>query len=398
MKPLDGIRILDLTHMLAGPYGSMMLADLGAETIKVEPPGQGEATRRLLAEEPKFCIDGMSAYMLTLGRNKKSVTLDLKQDAGRELFYGLVKHADIVMSNFRPGVVERLKVDYDSLVKFNPRIITLTVSGFGSYGPGKDRTAFDMVAQGYGGGMSITGEPGGAPMRAGIPIGDLGGGLFATIGVLSALQARHRTGRGQNVDISMQDGQISMLNYMATMYFLSGEVPETMGNEHFSHCPYGVYKTKDLHIILACVQDAFYWSLAEVLGNPGLLNEDFRTREVRLQNRDTINSLISEELIKWKGDDLLAELQPRGVPCGPVNSFDRALADPHVQARNMVVEASHPGGKTFKMPGNPVKLSDTPCEEFSSPPLVGQHTRELYKELLNLDDAELDGLAKKGVI
>ena len=196
MRPLEGLRILDLTHMLAGPYAAMLLADLGAETIKVEPPGTGDATRRLLTEEPKYCIDGMGPYILTLGRNKKSVTLDLKQEAGRELFYGLVKQADVVMSNFRPGVAERLKIDQKTLEAHNPGIITLTLSGFGSSGPGKDRTAFDMVAQGYGGGMSITGEPGQGPMRAGIPIGDLGGGLFATIGVLTALHSRARsTGR-----------------------------------------------------------------------------------------------------------------------------------------------------------------------------------------------------------
>ena len=398
MRPLEGLRILDLTHMLAGPYSAMLLADLGAETIKVEPPGTGDATRRLLTEEPKYCIDGMGPYILTLGRNKKSVTLDLKQEAGRELFYGLVKQADVVMSNFRPGVAERLKIDQKTLEAHNPGIITLTLSGFGSSGPGKDRTAFDMVAQGYGGGMSITGEPGQGPMRAGIPIGDLGGGLFATIGVLTALHSRARTGRGQNVDISMLDGQISLLNYMATMYFNSGEVPEAMGNEHFSHVPYGVYKTQDLYMILACVQDPFYTALAEVLGNEELLNPDFATREVRLQHREQINRLIAEELLKWKSGDLIPILQERGVPCGPVNTFDRALSDPQVLARNMVVEGRHPGGKTFKMPGNPIKLSDTPAETFADPPLLGQHTREIYKALLNLGDEELDALEDQGVI
>jgi crotonobetainyl-CoA:carnitine CoA-transferase CaiB-like acyl-CoA transferase len=398
MRPLEGIRVLDLTHMLAGPYGSMLLADLGAETIKVEPPGAGDATRRLLAEEPKYCVDGMSPYILTLARNKKSVTLDLKQEAGRELFYGLVRQSDVVISNFRPGVVERLKIDHASLDPHNPRIITCTVTGFGTTGPFKDRTAFDMVAQGYGGGMSITGEPGRGPMRAGIPIGDLGGGLFAAIGVLAALQARERTGRGQNVDISMQDGQISLLNYMATMYLVSGEVPDTLGNEHFSHVPYGVYRTQDLWVIIACVQDPFYWSLAEVLGHPGLLREELRAREARLKHRDEINRLIEQEFLKWKGEALLRELEQRGVPCGPVNTFDRALADPQVLARNMVVEARAPNGSPFRMPGNPVKLSGTPAERFDSPPRLGQHTREVYKALLNLSDAQLDGLAEQGVI
>ena len=398
MRPLEGIRILDLTHMLAGPFSAMLLADLGAETIKVEPPGVGEATRRLLTEQPKYCIDGLGPYILTLGRNKKSVTLDLKQEEGRELFYRLVGQSDVVISNFRPGVAERLRIDFDSLAKHNPRIVTCLVSGFGNTGPGKDRTAFDMVAQGYGGGMSVTGEPGRGPMRAGIFIGDLGGGLFATIGILAALQARERTGRGQNVDISMVDGQISLLTYVATMYLISGEVPESMGNEHFSHMPYGVYKTQDLWIILACVQDPFYWSLAEVLGHSGLLREEFRTREVRLQHRDEINRLIEEEFLKWKGDDLLRELQERGVPCGPVNTLDRALSDPQVLARNMVVEVKAPNGQTFRAPGNPIKLSATPAEQFDSPPLLGQHTREVYRRMLQLSDEDLAGLAERGVI
>jgi crotonobetainyl-CoA:carnitine CoA-transferase CaiB-like acyl-CoA transferase len=398
MRPLEGIRILDLTHMLAGPFCTMTLADLGAETIKVEPPGVGDPTRRLLSEEPKYCIDKMGPYLLTLGRNKKSITLDLKQDAGRELFYGLVRQADVVVSNFRSGVVERLKIDFASLEPVNPRIITCTVTGFGDSGPNKDRTAFDMVAQGYGGGMSLTGEPGRGPMRAGLFIGDLGGGLYATIGILAALQARERTGRGQNVDISMLDGQIALLNYLATMFLLSGEAPPNLGNEHFSHMPYGVYKTQDLYIILACVQDPHYRAMAEVLGNPGLLREDFRTREVRLKHRDEINRLLNEECAKWKADPLLRELEKRGVPCGPVNTLERALSDPQVVARNMVATTQHPNGTAYRMPGNPVKLSGTPAERFDGPPLLGQHNREVFRDLLKLSETEYEGLARQGVI
>jgi crotonobetainyl-CoA:carnitine CoA-transferase CaiB-like acyl-CoA transferase len=240
------------------------------------------------------------------------------------------------------------------------------------------------------------------PLRSGLFIGDLGGGLFCTIGILSALHARERTGRGQNVDISMLDGQISLLSYLATMYFVSGEVPQTMGNEHFSHMPYGVYRTSDIWVILACVQDPFFWALAEVLDHPRLLGEEFRTREVRLQHRDEINRILEAELPKWKGDELVAALQKRGVPCGPVNTFDRALSDPQVLARQMVVDvpapAKAPSGQTFRAPGNPVKLSETPGETFGPPPLLGQHNRDVYGELLGLDDAALDGLAKRKVI
>lgn len=398
MRALEGIRILDLTHMVSGPYCTMMLADLGAETIKIEPLESGEATRKLLAEDPNNTIDGMNVYLLVLGRNKKSVSLDLKQEAGKAIFYDLVKHADVVVNNFRPGVPERLKIDHASLSAINPRIVTCSITGFGNTGPGKDRTAYDMVAQGYGGGMSLTGEPGGNPVRAGLPIGDLSGGMFATMGILAALQARVTTGKGQDVDISMVDGQISLLNYMVASYFLSGEVSFAMGNEHPAHMPYGTYKSQDIHVIIACVNDEFFISLADVLQSPILREARFHERTTRLENRDLINKVLNEEIAKWKGDELLAILQQRGVPCGPVNTLDRALKDPQVLARDMVVEGRHPNGQTYKMPGNPIKLSDTPCETFGSPPLVGQQTRETLKELLNLTDAELDDLSAQGVI
>ncbi|MDP7344568.1 MAG: CoA transferase, partial [Alphaproteobacteria bacterium] len=225
MNALSDLIVIDLTHMLSGPFGAMLLADLGARTIKVEPPGRGELTRGLLAKDPKHSLNGMGAYFLTLNRNKESVCIDLKSEAGLALFYELVKKADIVISNFSPGVTARLKIDYAALSEVNERIITCTVTGFGESGPAFKRPAFDMVAQGYGGGMSITGQQEAPPTRAGIPIGDLGGGMFSAVGTLAALHARERSGRGQHVDISMQDCQISLINYMATMYYLSGEVP-----------------------------------------------------------------------------------------------------------------------------------------------------------------------------
>ena len=265
-RALDGVRVLDLTHMLSGPYGSMILADLGAETIKVEPL-QGEGTRKLLAKDVKNSLDGMGAYYLTLNRNKKSVAVDLKSEQGRAVFNRLVEKSDIVISNFGAGVPERLKIDYDSLSKINPRIITCTISGFGSDGPGSKRPAFDQVAQAMGGGMSITGMDENQPMRAGIPIGDLGGGMFGVMGVLAALYERERSGRGQHVDISMLDCQISMLNYMATMHFLSGENPYPIGNSHFVHVPYNTFTCSDGFIVIAVITDNFWqnlkkWSIA----------------------------------------------------------------------------------------------------------------------------------------
>ena len=248
-KALESIRILDLTHMLSGPYATMILADLGAETIKVEPL-QGEGTRRLLARDPNNSLDGMGAYYITLNRNKKSVALNLKDEKGLAVFYDLVRKSDVVISNFGVGVPERLKIDYTTLEQVNPRIITCTVTGFGSDGPNPKRPAFDQVAQATGGGMSITGTDPEHPVRSGIPIGDLGGGMFAVMGVLSALMERERSGRGQHVDISMVDCQVSMLNYMATMYFLSGDDPYPIGNSHFVHVPYNTFHTSDGFIVM----------------------------------------------------------------------------------------------------------------------------------------------------
>ena len=273
MKPLSDVVILDLTHMLSGPFAGMLLADLGARTIKVEPPGKGELTRGLLAKDPNNSLNGMGAYFLTLNRNKESVCIDLKSDEGRAVFYELVKKADIVVSNFSPGVTKRLQVHYDDLSKINPMIITCTVTGFGESGPAFNRPAFDLVAQGYGGGMSITGQQDGPPTRAGIPIGDLGGGMFATVGMLTALHARTLTGKGQHIDISMQDCQLSLVNYMATMHFLSGEVPGPIGNSHFVHVPYNTYPTKDRWLIIAVITDEAWARLADMFGIEELIGD-----------------------------------------------------------------------------------------------------------------------------
>ena len=232
MKPLDGVLMIDLTHMLSGPYGAMLLTDLGTRTIKVEPPGRGEATRTLLARSPEYSRQGMGAYFLTLNRGKESICIDLKSETGLEVFYDLVRKADVVFDNFGAGVTRRLKVDHESLSAINPRIITCTVTGFGETGPNPHRPAFDQVVQGMGGGMSITGFKDGPPVRAGIPIGDLGGGVFGAIGVLSALFERSQTGRGRHIDVSMLDAQISLLNYMATMHLMSG----TAGQRTFRAC------------------------------------------------------------------------------------------------------------------------------------------------------------------
>ena len=398
MRALDGTTILDLTHMLSGPYGTMLLADLGATTIKIEPPGKGEGTRELLATDAVNSFNGMGAYFLTLGRNKKSVCIDLKSEKGLKVFYSLVQKADVVIDNFSAGVTERLKIHHNALAKLNPRIITCTVSGFGETGPDPHRPAFDQVIQGMGGGMSITGFPDQPPVRSGIPIADLAGGSFGAMGVLSALLARERTGKGQHIDISMLDCQISLLNYMATMYFLSGKNPERLGNAHFVHVPYNTFKTSDQHIIIAVIFDSFWEKLLEVVKIPELEIEKYKTQPGRLADRDFIERMLTEVLSTNTSEYWLAALREKRIPCGPVNTFEQALNDEQVRFRNMVVSVEHPEGGTIEMPGNPIKMSDTHEDVFNSPPLLGQHTDEILRQYLDLDESALRGLRDEGVI
>ena len=396
-KPLAGVRILDLTHMLSGPYGAMILADLGAETIKVEPL-KGEGTRKLLATDPNNSLDGQGAYFITLNRNKQSVAVDLKSEEGLSVFYDLVRSADIVIENFSAGVAGKLKIDYDHLREVNPRIITCSISGFGSAGPNYQRPAFDQVVQALGGGMSITGQDASEPTRAGIPIGDLGGGMFGVMGVLAALYERERSGEGQHVDISMLDCQISMLNYMATMYFLSGEVPTPIGNSHFVHVPYNSYPTADGHIIIAVIFDGFWDNLLEVIDEPAFREEKYRTQPARLADKEFIDRRLGEILSTQPSDFWLKQLAEKRIPCARVNRFDEALSDEQVLSRNMVIDLHHPNGNSTRGPGNPIKLSRTDEESFSAAPLLGEHTDKVLDELLGYSPEQIGQLRELGAI
>ena len=397
-KPLQGIRLIDLTHMLSGPYAAMILADLGCDTVKVEPPGSGEGTRRLLENDPKFSIHGMGAYFFTLNRNKRSVAIDLKSEAGRELFYELVKAADVVLDNFSAGVTARLGIDHDTLAAVNPRIVSCSVTGFGEAGPRFQRPAFDQIVQGLGGGMSITGKGPGEAVRAGIPIGDLGGGMFAVMGVQAALLARERTGQGQHVDISMLDVQISLLNYMATMYSMSGEIPEPIGNSHFVHTPYNTFETADDTIIIAVIGDRFWPPLVELVDIDELRDPRFATADVRLEHKTFIEGLIEEKLRTNTAEHWLAALEAARIPCARVNNLEQALNDPQVRFRDMVVDLDHPQGGRAEVPGNPIKLSVDADAAYSAPPLLGAHTVEVFREWTSLDQARLDEALSTGVI
>jgi crotonobetainyl-CoA:carnitine CoA-transferase CaiB-like acyl-CoA transferase len=397
-RALDGITVLDLTHMLSGPYGTMLMADLGARTIKVEPPGRGEGTRRLLETDPDHSRDGMGAYFATLCRNKESVAIDLKSAAGRAVFYDLAAAADVVVSNFGVGVLERLEIDYPRLAARNPGIVTCAISGFGETGPCRDWPSFDLVAQGMGGGMSLTGVEGGDYLRAGIPIGDLAGGLFAVIGILSALQARSRTGIGQHVDISMFDCQLSLLNYIGTMTLMSGKLTGRNGNGHFVHVPYNTFRTTTRPIIVAVITDNFWATLVEILGDDALRDPCFLTQPGRFAAKAFIEERVQRAFARESCEHWMAVLAEGRIPAAPVNDVAQAFAEPQTAARQMKVSVPLPGGGALEEPGNPVKLSRTNGEAFLAPPAVGADTRAVLSGLPGYDEARLAGLAASGAI
>jgi len=368
--------------MLAGPYTTMILADLGAEVVKIEQPKTGDITRNLLKDDPKYSLDGIGAYHLTLGRNKKSVELDLKSEEGLKLFKELAEVADVVVDNFSQGVTKRLGIDHQSLKEVNPQIITCSISGFGD--TEVNRPAYDNLIQGYAGAMSITGTDKENPVKSGIPIADLGAGLYAVIGILSAIQSREKNDFGEHVDISMLDTQVSLLTYMATMHFLSGENPEPIGNQHMNHVPFNSYKTSDGFIQIGVVAEDFWPSLIEALDLRRLDTEENKVRSGRLKNRENIDQAVQEVFITNTTEHWLKTLQEHRVPCGPINTLSETFQDADLLKRNMIVKVLQDSGASVKMPGNPVKISNHD-EEFRRSPKLGEHTSEIFKDWLDKD-------------
>ncbi len=398
MKPLNGIKVIDLTHMLAGPYAGMVIADLGAEVVKVEPLSPGEMTRGLLQSDPNYSFKDFGAYFLTLNRNKKSVSLDLKSEDGLNIFQDLVKSADVVLNNFSAGVVKKLKIDFESLKHVNPRIITCSITGFGETGPHSSRPAYDQIVQAYSGGMSVTGPNLATPTRAGIPIGDLGSGLYSVIGILSALLSREQTNKGQHIDISLLDVQISLLSYMATMQTLSKIDPEPIGNAHFVHVPYNSFTTQNGFVVIAVITDAFWEALLNVVNVDSLRDSKFSKSVNRLKHQEFIESELNKILSTKPSEFWIQALNDAKVPCGPINTFSQALSDEQVIHRNMVVEVEHPDGGKVKMPGNPVKLSYTNEDSYTPPPHLGTNTKEILREWAGYDENKIQTLIDKNII
>ena len=398
MKPLNGIKVIDLTHMLAGPYAGMVIADLGAEVVKVEPLAPGEMTRGLLQSDPNYSFKDFGAYFLTLNRNKKSVSLDLKSEEGLKIFHDLVKSADVVLNNFSAGVVKKLKIDFDSLKSINPRIITCSITGFGETGPHSSRPAYDQIVQAYSGGMSVTGPDATTPTRAGIPIGDLGSGLYSVIGILSALLSREQTNKGQHIDMSLLDVQISLLTYMATMQTLSNIDPEPIGNAHFVHVPYNSFTTQNGFVVIAIITDAFWEALLDVVNVDSLRDSKFSKSVDRLQNQEFIEAELNKTLSTKPSEFWIQALNDAKVPCGPINTFSQALSDEQVIHINMVVEVEHSDGGTVTMPGNPVKLSYTNEDSYTPPPHLGVNTREILREWAGYDENKIQALIDKNIV
>lgn len=378
MQALDGVRVLDLSRTLAGPFCTMLLGDMGADIIKVEQPEVGDETRRFTP--PTW--DGISSYYLASNRNKRSLTVDLKSEAGREIIGALAKTADVLVENFRTGALDRLGLGYEQLKEINPRLIYCSVSGFGRTGPEKNRAGYDLLLQGYGGLMSITGEAGGPPVKVGTSLVDMNAGMFAVYGILSALIAREKTGLGQFIDVSLLDGQVALLNFVATSYFATGKPAGRMGTAHPSIVPYQAFAAKDGDIILAIANNRLWQRACQAL-DWGDLQEDprFCTNDERVAHRHLLIGIIQERFGRMEIREIVEKLDAVGVPCGPIHTVDQVLNHPQVLAREMVISVEHPVVRDLKMPGFPVKLSETPAQLKRHPPLLGEHTDEILREL-----------------
>ena len=393
MQALEGVKVVDFSRILAGPYCTMILADLGAEVVKIEELTSGDEARGV----GPF-LKGLSTYFASLNRGKKSVALNIKDPRGRDLAAELIARADVLVENFRPGTMDRLGLGYEMVATRNPKLIYAACSGFGQTGPYRQRGAYDMVIQGMGGVMSITGEPGGRPLKTGPAIGDLAGGLFTAIGILAALQAREHTGEGQMVDIGMLDCQVALLENAIIRYTATGEIPGPLGARHPSIAPFEAFEAKDGYVIFA-VGTPHWERFCRVIGREDLLEDRrFATNALRAENHGALQPLIAEIARTRTVQEWMAIMEKADVPCGPINTIDQVVADPQVEARGMITTIDHPGVGAVRVPSSPVRLSRTPSRVDRPAPRLGEHTAEVLKAWLGLEGEAITALTGLGVI
>lgn len=394
LGPLEGIRVIDLTRVLAGPLATQFLADLGADVLKVEPPGKGDETRSFAP-----FVDGESHYFVGLNRGKRSVVLDLSVPEGADILRRLVGTADVLIENFRPGVMDRLNLGPAALSALNPRLIYCAISGFGQTGPLRDRPSFDIVTQALTGVMSVNGEKGGAPVKLGLPVGDMSGGIFGAIAVLAALHERATTGHGRVIDVSLYDGTMSLLGYLAQLAFVSGQDPAPMGSSHPSVVPYGGFPARDGTIVIACLADRFWPLLCAALGCRDMgENPRYATMAARRTHRDEIEQRIAVITPRRSVEEWCQILEAHDVPHAPVLGVMDALAHPHAVAREMVVPVVHPTAGTLRLLGRPIKFPGASQPPLRPPPVLGEHTAMMLRAELGLTETQIEGLRERGII
>jgi len=394
MKPLHGTRVIDFTQAMAAPYCTMNLADMGADVIKLEPPGEGEPTRQLGSAHKR----GHSATFMTMNRGKRGLAVDLKQPEGVEIVKRLTKTADVFVQNYRPGVAERLGLGWDALSRVNPRLVYCAVSGFGGTGPYAPRGGYDLIAQGMSGIMSVTGDEDGAPAKSGVPLSDLSAGLFSAYGILCALEHRDRTGEGQLVDTSLLEAAMALTIWESAEYWVTGQAPRALGSAHRLSAPYQALRAADGYFTVGANNDRLFEGLCRAIGRADLAKDSrFVAGKSRQEHRKALIAEVERTTATEARAFWLERLDKEGVPAGPINNYAEALADPHTLARKMVVDLVHPGAGPIKALGVPVKLSETPGAVDRAAPLLGQHTEEILVEL-GYTEAERRALEAKGIV
>jgi len=395
MLPLENIKILDLSRVLAGPYCTMILSDLGAEVIKVEIPETGDDSRSF----GPF-LNGQSLYFLSINREKKSISLNLKTERGKELLKELVKKVDVLVENYRPGTMEKLGLGYEELKKINPSLIYAASSGYGHTGPSSQKASYDILAQAMGGVMSITGWPDAPPTRVGMSLGDITASLYTAIGILAAIHQRTTTGLGQKVDIAMLDCQVSILENAITRYQVEGSSPQPLGNRHPTITPFQAFKASDGYFVIAAGNDGLWAKLCEVLGRNELINDPrFSTNKLRTQNIEPLNAELGVTFATRSATEWIEAIDQAGIPCGPINTIDEVMADKQVLSRNMIVDVDDPKAGKVKIAGNPIKMSYLLEKPYRDPaPDIGEHNDDIYSGLLYLSSSEIDLLRENKVI